>query len=489
MMPSYALHSVLAPTHPLTPSVQSYPVDRDERGPLTLLSPHSSDLVHDAYRRLTYQQLHLFCSMRSLSTTGTQVQLACRLAHYDLRLYAKHASVDCHPNGSDTEPADLHFDPSPNVYSCVYQLNASSLQLVAPSSADYFCQTQPMRLNSSTQTTSASRTRASHIPPLPVEIMAEILEQVGDWELAKAVGLPTSIQEPRSWEQASATDRALLTGRLPLLVSCEPTLQPPTPLGARLIVRFSYINILDYLFHHCRPVFGEIFDCHLIPKTAALHGRVDALNWWQTMHEKYPEDFPAPDPHAIAEAIDGASRTGHVESLDWWLESGLPFEYTEAALEQASSKNQLDVLEWWREQRTRLPLKVGRVMDTASAQGHVPALAWWTHSGLDYTYDRQALYHASCNGHIDVLQWWVNSGLQLFFDQDVLVGATRYDRAEVLHWWDRSGLPVQYRMCDIEEALEDVIGGGGERARKWWKGKGVDFNADDKEWMKLQNLN
>jgi putative NIF3 family GTP cyclohydrolase 1 type 2 len=489
MMPSYALHSVLAPTHPLTPSVQSYPVDRDERGPLTLLSPHSSDLVHDAYRRLTYQQLHLFCSMRSLSTTGTQVQLACRLAHYDLRLYAKHASVDCHPNGNDTEPADLHFDPSPNVYSCVYQLNASSLQIVAPSSADYFCQTQPMRLNSSTQTTSASRTRASHIPPLPVEIMAEILEQVGDWELAKAVGLPTSIQEPRSWEQASATDRALLTGRLPLLVSCEPTLQPPTPLGARLIVRFSYINILDYLFHHCRPVFGEIFDCHLIPKTAALHGRVDALNWWQTMHEKYPEDFPAPDPHAIAEAIDGASRTGHVESLDWWLESGLPFEYTEAALEQASSKNQLDVLEWWREQRTRLPLKVGRVMDTASAQGHVPALAWWTHSGLDYTYDRQALYHASCNGHIDVLQWWVNSGLQLFFDQDVLVGATRYDRAEVLHWWDKSGLPVQYRMCDIEEALEDVIGGGGERARKWWKGKGVDFNADDKEWMKLQNLN
>ncbi|KAI0000903.1 hypothetical protein BJV77DRAFT_1057829 [Russula vinacea] len=394
-MPSYALHSVLAPTHPLTPSVQSYPVDRDERGPLTLLSPHSSDLVHDAYRRLTYQQLHLFCSMRSLSTTGTQVQLACRLAHYDLRF--------------------------------------------CPILCRLFLSNQPMRLNSSTQTTSASRTRASHIPPLPVEIMAEILEQVGDWELAKAV------------------------------VSCEPTLQPPTPLGARLIVRFSYINILDYLFHHCRPVFGEIFDCHLIPKTAALHG--------------------PPDPHAIAEAIDGASRTGHVESLDWWLESGLPFEYTEAALEQASSKNQLDVLEWWREQRTRLPLKVGRVMDTASAQGHVPALAWWTHSGLDYTYDRQALYHASCNGHIDVLQWWVNSGLQLFFDQDVLVGATRYDRAEVLHWWDKSGLPVQYRMCDIEEALEDVIGGGGERARKWWKGKGVDFNADDKEWMKLQNLN
>ena len=49
-------------------------------------------------------------------------------------------------------------------------------------------------------------------------------------------------------------------------------------------------------------------------------------------------------------------------------------------------------------------------------------------------------------------------------------------------------LPIQYRMCDIEEALEDAIAGG-EAAREWWRKKGVDFNANDKEWMKLRNLN
>ena len=43
-------------------------------------------------------------------------------------------------------------------------------------------------------------------------------------------------------------------------------------------------------------------------------------------------------------------------------------------------------------------------------------------------------------------------------------------------------------MCDIEEALEDAIGGG-EQAREWWRKKGVDFNANDKEWSKLQYLN
>ena len=59
-------------------------------------------------------------------------------------------------------------------------------------------------------------------------------------------------------------------------------------------------------------------------------------------------------------------------------------------------------------------------------------------------------------------------------DQEALVGATRHNRPEVLEWWDKSGLPIQYRMCDIEEALEDAIGGG-EDARlphqpPWWIG-------------------
>jgi len=317
--------------------------------------------------------------------------------------------------------------------------------------------------------------------------MAEIMDHVGDWELTKAVGLPTSLPQPLQWSRASPIDHVLLTGYLPLLTR-EPALPLPTSIGARLVVRLSYIHILAYFHHHFRSRFNEIFRHHLIPVTAAHHGRIDVLDWWRSIRKVHPEDFPIPDSRAVIEAIDGASRAGQVASLEWWLGSGLPFEYTEAALEHASAKNQPAVLEWWREQRTRLPLKVGRVMDAASAAGHVATLAWWAHSGVDYTYDRLALYHASCHGHIDVLQWWMDSGLQLFYDQDVLVGATRHDRPEVLQWWDKSGLQVQYRMCDIEEALEDAIGGG-ERAREWWEGKGIDFNATDKEWTKLQNLN
>jgi hypothetical protein len=177
-------------------------------------------------------------------------------------------------------------------------------------------------------------------------------------------------------------------------------------------------------------------------------------------------------------------------SLDWWLDWGHPFEYTEAALEFASAKNRITVLDWWLRQHrlTGLVLKTGRVMEMASTAGHVDVLAWWAASRIEPKYDKYALQHASCHGKVEVLQWWLGSGLQLMFDQDALTGATRHNRPEVLEWWDKSGLPIHYRMCDIEEALEDAIGGG-EAARAWWNKKGVDFNANDKEWMKSQSLN
>jgi hypothetical protein len=133
-------------------------------------------------------------------------------------------------------------------------------------------------------------------------------------------------------------------------------------------------------------------------------------------------------------------------------------------------------------------LRPGRAVDYASAAGRLDVLSWWARSGLELAYDRGPLRHASVHGRTDVLRWWAESGLQLVYDADVLVGATRHDQPEVLEWWDRSGLTVQYRLCDIEEALEDAIGGG-ERAREWWRRKGVDFNANDKEWMKVQSLN
>lgn len=327
-------------------------------------------------------------------------------------------------------------------------------------------------------------------PDLPVEIMADIMDQVGDWELSQAVGVPTSIATPLEWVRANATDRAMITGYLPLIRAANPTANPPTKLGATVAIRFGYVNVLEHFLTQHHTIFLSMFKDDIIPIKASRYGRTAVLFWWKHGFEQHPDLIAPPKVGTIAEAIDSASRGGQVASLEWWLSSRLPFEYTEAALEYASAKNKIAVLAWWQVQHktTGLPLKIGRVMDMASTAGHVKVLEWWAASQLDFKYDRHALHHASCHGKVDVLQWWLGSGLQLIFDQDALTGATRHNRPEVLEWWDTSGLPIQYRMCDIEEALEDAIGGG-EAAREWWRQKGVDFNANDKEWMKLQNLN
>jgi len=408
--------------------------------------------VYDAYRRFTHDQLVLFLKVRSLPTSGTDEELASRLAQYDLHTY--------------------HLYPAMNGL----MVHGVASPMAVPPPLD------PQK----------QRPRPAKAPDLPVEILAEIMDHVGDWELAKAVGVPTSLPEPLEWHRASPSDHAILTGYLPLVRATDPSTHSPTKLGAVLAARFCYVNVLEYFFKHHRSLFLRMYRNDLLPITASLHGRTAVLSWWKHIHEQYPDVLPQPKPSAVADAVDGASRNGQVASLDWWLHSGIPLNYTESSLETASAKNQLGVLSWWKQHNAsaphRLPLKIGRVMDTASTAGHVEVLEWWARSQLDFKYDRQALYHASCQGNVDVLQWWLGSGLQLIFDQDVLTGATKHNRPDVLEWWDKSGLPVQYRMCDIEEALEDAIGGG-EAAREWWGRKGVDFNANDTEWMKLQNLN
>lgn len=428
-----------------------------------------------AYARLTHEQLILFAQLRRLPSSGCDDEISLRLATFDARLYNLLSITDF------TTKPELSFNPFLN----------HAIANGAPSTSTSVDPTPMVSPSVEPQPFRSRRTPATAFD-LPVEILADIMDHVADWALARAVGVPTSLVRPPDWVHASATDEALLTGYLPLVRAADPAAHPPTKIGADVAVRFGYVHVLEYFLAHHRALFPTVFQGDLIPVTAAAHGRTAVLSWWRRAAEAHPDVLPALSPRSAAEAVDDASRNGQVGALDWWFahRAQLPFEYSEAALEYASHRGHIDVLTWWRTQHRDhgVLLKSGRAMDLASTAGRVDVLEWWARSGLEFKYDRQALHHASHHGKVEVLQWWAESGLQLIFDAEVLAGATRHNRPEVLEWWDKSGLPVQYRMCDIEEALEDAIGGG-ERAREWWRQKGVDFNANDKEWMKLQTLN
>ena len=70
----------------------------------------------------------------------------------------------------------------------------------------------------------------------------------------------------------------------------------------------------------------------------------------------------------------------------------------------------------------------------------------------------------------------------MIFDNQVLVGATKNGHAGVLQWWKDAGtnhgLKVEYKTCDIEEAMEDAVGGGGEgEVREWWGRNGLNLGV------------
>lgn len=380
------------------------------------------------------------------------------------------------------------------------------------------------------------------MPNLPVELIAEIMDHLGDWELANAVGTVTALKRPKDWTRATLVDEAALSGSLTRMMcvvssSSLPSTTSAIPfaglsqVGANAIVRLGYIHILDHLLQHDRNTFDRLYggdNPNCIPLRASASGRTEVLTWWRAQND-IPKIYGD-------ECIDEACKHGRLDVLDWWWCNTLPHHlprsprttpasldqktgtsgagssaplymfYTEAALENASARGHIHVLKWWKQ--SGLPLRVGRVMDLASKSGHTEVLDWWSRSGIEVKYDHGTLDHASRNGKVDVLSWWLHSGyrmmvralpfcapLQLFnmlsaatqFNEEVLLSATRHNRPEVLQWWYDSGLTVHYRICDIEEALEDAIRPGPE-AREWWGKHGVDFKANNAEWMKLKIL-
>ncbi|KAI1090467.1 flavoprotein [Rostrohypoxylon terebratum] len=347
---------------------------------------------------------------------------------------------------------------------------------------------------------------------LPPEIWTIIFEHVGDWELATALNVYTNLKTPPEWR----LDRAALTDPLEIYMHdlewlilscpgsdaiCDKLAQAPkglrfvSYLAVKLIIKFSLTDVLTYLETHLSKVFWASFSSKLLPnKASGVYGRTDILDWWNTSPSFLKKEYDA-------EALDNASRMGYVHVLDWWLRSGLTLKYTEAALESASAKGHLLVLEWWRDaalKHDNILLKPGRSLLTAAQQGQTAVLRWWESSGIPAAHTEGVCKIASAHGQTGVLDVWRElKGDKLSFDSQVLVAPTKQGYVEVLEWWkkyargedqaDGRTHRVEYKTCDIEEALEDAIGDP-RPVRRWWARNGLNLGLGTNEWMKIRRL-
>lgn len=352
-------------------------------------------------------------------------------------------------------------------------------------------------------------------PRLPPELWSIILEFTQDWELATTLNVHTNLPIPPEWRQAASDEGpktqmqklewALLTTTY---AEAKKTfdLENPTRISRvaiELIMRFAMVPILNHLEHYHKDLFWGTFGHAFLPHKASVFGKTEILEYWRTSPTFLTKEYSA-------EAIDNASRTNSIRALDWWYDSGLPLKYTEAALEQASSQGHIQVLQWWKEhsryrtlpptpnatdgkhikERDLLKLKVGKSITYATQSGTLPAIHFWVQSSIPFSHEDTIAKIASTHGHTPILDYWRKlRGEKILFDNQVLVGPTKMGHAGVLEWWKKSGLKVEYKTCDIEEALEDgVEGERGEGVRRWWALNGLNLGVGTSEWMRVKVL-
>lgn len=152
------------------------------------------------------------------------------------------------------------------------------------------------------------------IPPaskrIPPEVLRIIFNYTSDWELATTLRAPHSLPVTSPWlEQATPLDHAILASSLcstPVLNALKQGNTRFTQWGARVMIRFSYIHLLD-LFAKTDPRQLRKQCQTLLPVVASAWGRVEVLKWATESEFKL-----RPDRNVVAESVDDASRHGQV---------------------------------------------------------------------------------------------------------------------------------------------------------------------------------
>lgn len=359
---------------------------------------------------------------------------------------------------------------------------------------------------------------------LPAELWSIIFEYANDWELAQACGVYTKLSMPTEvgWREHPLNPNDLVSVfqwelEWTLVTAdseaiCKKLSEAPecfrelSALATKLIFKFTLIDVLRYIEKNCPHMF-KCFDGKTIPtKASAYYPRLEILDWWLTSPSFLEKQYDN-------EAIDVASKNGYVHVLRWWRRSGLALKYTASALEQASARGHIDVLEWWRDTyhssasegpvpgSTTLELKAGKSILAAAQYGQLDAIRWWVGSGLRFAHEEQVCKQASRYGQVGVLALWreLKGDDKITFDVAILTEPTLYSHLGVLDWWvgyahgdlpgmeGRRAKKVEYRMMDIEEALEDAPGDQ-TNIRRWWAEHGLNLGIGTTAWMSPREL-
>ncbi|RFU73292.1 hypothetical protein TARUN_8963 [Trichoderma arundinaceum] len=363
-------------------------------------------------------------------------------------------------------------------------------------------------VKATTEITAMPKGYMQPLPGLPFELWSRVLSLTGDWELASALGISTSLPIPAEWDTRAADlssplriyshelERTVLSSNTAAI--CRKLSQAPLDfhilpvLVVKLIIRFALVEVLAYLETNYSQLFKSFEGTFLPTKASAYYPQVKVLDYWKN------------NPHFQSrhvydtEAIDGASKNGHVHILQWWKQSGLPLLYTHVSLEQASGNGLISVLAWWRDAAAldnSIVFKPGRSLLWAARNGQADVLRWWHASDMKLGFSGGVAWTASRWGHAHVLETWrkLKGDDDIIFDaEEVMFIATAYRHVEVLEWWRRfargqldgmngRGVKVKFRTRRIQEAVETDSEHRLE-VQEWWFRYKLSIGLEPEGW-------
>lgn len=174
-------------------------------------------------------------------------------------------------------------------------------------------------------------------------------------------------------------------------------------------------------------------------------------------------------PELKGNEIDIASEYGRINILDWWIQSGIPFNYSSNAVDMASKNGHFDVLEWWKSKDFLEFKYTSKAIDLASEFGKLEVLEWWVKSGLKFLCTTNAIDNISKTGRYMVLEWWIENYLNgrlmyLLYSELSVEIASNLGFVKILDIWNKSGLFVKRRKFTPDSLSKN----NDEKVMTWW---------------------
>ncbi|KAI9345161.1 hypothetical protein DFJ73DRAFT_940711 [Zopfochytrium polystomum] len=228
------------------------------------------------------------------------------------------------------------------------------------------------------------------------------------------------------------------------------------------------VAVLEWLRESGLPLEWDAALPSSVLEVAAADGHFRAVRWFS--------DTIGVKPVYRFVHLKAACRTGNIGLLDYLVDAGLERAWNDNLLEFAAAAGHLRVFEW-RAERIKLPLSSvpPRVPVSASRSGHVEILQWLKDRGVALAATEDVV-HAACLGKSSAtLQWWLDNATALCFDSTVVLRRSIADR-KTLQWWRQSGLAVDWPpSVNMRELCRRAYGTRLVDALQWWKESGVSF--------------